>query len=43
MTQQQLQEKLAIMDIHVDTEHIISSSIAAANYINEFCQVKKYL
>lgn len=28
MTQQQLQEKLAIMDIQVDKEHIISSSIA---------------
>lgn len=41
MTQQQLQEKLAIMDIQVDTEHIISSSIAAANYINEFMPGKE--
>lgn len=41
MTQQQLQEKLAIMDIRVDTEHIISSSIAAANYINEFMPGKE--
>lgn len=41
MTQQQLQEKLAIMDILVDTEHIISSSIAAANYINEFMPGKE--
>ncbi len=41
MTQQQLQEKLAIMDIQVDTEHIISSSIAAANYINEFLPGKE--
>lgn len=35
MTQKQLQEKIAKMDIHVDIEHIISSSIAAANYIEE--------
>lgn len=35
MTQKQLQLKLAIMDIHTDTEHIITSSIAAANYIDE--------
>ena len=41
MTQQQLQEKLAIMDIQVDTEHIISSSIAAANYIKEFIPGKE--
>lgn len=41
MTQQQLQEKLSIMDIQVDTEHIISSSIAAANYINEFMPGKE--
>lgn len=41
MTQQQLQEKLSIMDIQVDTEHIISSSIAAANYINEFLPGKE--
>ena len=41
MTQQQLQEKLAIMDIQVDTEHIISSSIAAANYIKEFLPGKE--
>lgn len=41
MTQQQLQEKLSIMDIRVDTEHIISSSIAAANYINEFMPGKE--
>lgn len=41
MTQQQLQEKLAIMDIQVDKEHIISSSIAAANYINEFMPGKE--
>ena len=41
MTQKQLQEKLAIMDVHADTEHIISSSIAAANYINEFIPGKE--
>lgn len=35
MTQKQLQQKLANMNIHTDTEHIISSSIAAANYIDE--------
>ncbi|MFJ8065619.1 TIGR01457 family HAD-type hydrolase [Psychrobacillus sp. NPDC096426] len=35
MTQKQLQEKIGKMDIHVDTDHIISSSIAAANYIEE--------
>lgn len=41
MTQKQLQEKLAIMDIHADTAHIISSSIAAANYINEYIPDKE--
>ena len=41
MTQKQLKEKLAIMDIHTDTAHIISSSIAAANYINEFIPGKE--
>ena len=41
MTQKQLQDKLALMDIHADTEHIISSSIAAANYINEFIPAKE--
>lgn len=35
MTQKQLQEKIAGMDIHTDTDHIISSAIAAANYIEE--------
>ncbi|GGA42325.1 TIGR01457 family HAD-type hydrolase [Psychrobacillus lasiicapitis] len=35
MTQKQLQEKIAKMDIHVEVDHIISSSIAAANYIEE--------
>lgn len=35
MTQIQLQEKLKGMDVHTDTEHIISSSIAAATYIAE--------
>ena len=35
MTQKQLQEKIAKMDIHADIDHIISSSIAAANYIEE--------
>lgn len=41
MTQKQLQEKLSKMDIYTDSEHIISSSIAAANYINEFIPNKK--
>ncbi|SES16569.1 TIGR01457 family HAD-type hydrolase [Psychrobacillus sp. OK032] len=40
MTQKQLQEKIAKMDIHVDIDHIISSSIAAANYIEEHFQGK---
>lgn len=35
MTQKQLQQKLANMDINTDTGHIVSSSIAAANYIDE--------
>lgn len=35
MTQKQLQEKIAGMNIHTDTDHIISSAIAAANYIEE--------
>lgn len=35
MTQKQLQQKLAKMDIHTETDHIVSSSIAAANYIEE--------
>ncbi|MEK4486859.1 TIGR01457 family HAD-type hydrolase [Psychrobacillus sp. FSL H8-0484] len=36
MTQKQLQEKLAKMDVHTDQDHIISSSIAAANYMDEY-------
>ncbi|WP_144512467.1 TIGR01457 family HAD-type hydrolase [Bacillus sp. FJAT-22090] len=35
MTQKQLQEKIAKMDVHTDLDHIISSSIAAANYMDE--------
>lgn len=35
MTQKQLQEKIAKMDIHTDLEHIITSSIAAANFIDD--------
>ncbi|WP_391202937.1 TIGR01457 family HAD-type hydrolase [Psychrobacillus sp. L4] len=35
MTQKQLQQKLVHMDIHTNEDHIISSSIAAANYIDE--------
>ncbi|TQR18382.1 TIGR01457 family HAD-type hydrolase [Psychrobacillus vulpis] len=34
-TQKQLQEKLANMGVHTDSEHIITSSIAASNYIDE--------
>lgn len=41
MTQKQLQEKLAFMDIDADPAHIISSSIAAANYINEYLPGKE--
>lgn len=41
MTQVQLQEKLATMDIHIETDHIISSAIAAANYINEYIPGKE--
>lgn len=35
MTQKQLQQKLSLMDIHTNEDHIISSAIAAANYISE--------
>lgn len=40
MTQKQLQQKLAKMDIQTSEEQIISSSIAAANYIAEFYPAK---
>ena len=33
MTQLQLQEKLQKMDIQVEADHIMSSAIACANYI----------
>ena len=36
MTQKQVQEKLAKMDIQADINHIVTSSIAAANHIDEF-------
>ncbi|QFF99824.1 TIGR01457 family HAD-type hydrolase [Psychrobacillus glaciei] len=40
MTQKQFQQKLAQMDVHTSEDHIISSSIAAANYIDEHYQGK---
>lgn len=41
MTQKQLQEKLAEMNIITDEEHIMTSSLAAANYIDENYKGKK--